>query len=207
MHKWQTVDNEQLGQLIDGLTPRGQQRLIMVDGRSGNGKTTFAHKLMTLFDAALIHTDDVSWHLHPTDWVQEILEGVIGPWQRGVDIAYKPPGWTKMGREGLIEAPAKPMLIIEGVGAGRAELATYADLVTWVQAGTKVAYSRGIARDVKQGRTQREAEEFWVEWMSVENPFLASDRPWTRARLIVNGAPSIDSAGTTQIAFGPLSSE
>ena len=107
--------------------------LILVDGRSGSGKTFFASKVVKMLDAALVHIDDVSWHLDPVNWVDELQAGVIEPWLDGQDIAFKPPGWTKMGRDGQIEAPHKPILVLEGVGAGRHELTSQADLVVWVQ--------------------------------------------------------------------------
>ncbi len=76
------------------------------------------------------------------------------------------------------------------MGSGRAELAPLADLVVWVQSDRSLARSRGIARDASYGtRTPDEAESFWDEWMSEEEPFLAADRPWGRAHLWVLGTP------------------
>ena len=83
-------------------------------------------------------------------------------------------------------APADArVLVLEGVGAGRASLATRADAVVWVQSDRNEARERGLRRDVELGRTPEEAERFWDEWMSAEEPFLAGDRPWERADLVV----------------------
>ena len=60
------------------------------------------------------------------------------------------------------------MLVLEGVGAGRASLATHADAVVWVQSDRDEARERGLRRDVELGRTPEEAERFWDEWMSAE---------------------------------------
>ena len=57
------------------------------------------------------------------------------------------------------------MLVIEGVGAGRADLAVLADLVVWVQSDSAEARRRGLERDVELGRPPEEAEEFWDSWM------------------------------------------
>jgi hypothetical protein len=59
--------------------------------------------------------------------------------------------------------------------------------VVWVQADRDEARERGLRRDVELGRTREEAERFWDEWMTAEEPFLADDRPWDRADLVVRG--------------------
>jgi hypothetical protein len=37
-----------------------------------------------------------------------------------------------------------------------------------------------------------EARQNWHAWMSEELPFLAADRPWERAIVVVSGAPQLD---------------
>jgi hypothetical protein len=95
------------------------------------------------------------------------------------------------------------VLVVEGVGAGRADLAVLADLVVWVQSDGVWARRRGLARDVELGRSYDEAEEFWEGWMRAEEPFLAADRPWSRATLIVNGTPAGATRDRTPVALGP----
>ncbi len=94
------------------------------------------------------------------------------------------------------------VLVLEGVGAGRASLAPHADAVVWVQADRVEARERGLRRDVELGRTPEEAEEFWDGWMSAEEPFLASDRPWARAALIVRTLEGDRALGCTTVAPG-----
>jgi len=100
--------------------------------------------------------------------------------------------------------PRRPLLVVEGVGAGRADLAVGAELVVWVQADRDEARRRGLARDVAFGRTPEEAEAFWDGWMRAEEPFLADDRPWSRASLVVNGIPPQARPTGTFVAPGPL---
>lgn len=177
------------GPLLESLVPGTGRRLVLVDGRSGSGKTTVAARIAALLGAAVVHTDDVAWHLHPIDWADELAAGVLDPWTRGEPVDYRPPGWLARGRPGSIVVPPTRVLVVEGVGAGRASLAARADLVVWVDSDAAEARRRGIARDVADGRTPREAERFWDEWAAHEDPFLAAEHPWARAHLTVNGTP------------------
>lgn len=201
---WETLDDVELAARIRGQLPEQGQALILVDGRSGAGKSTFAGRLVRLLDGALVHTDDISWHHDAIDWAHLLVDEVITPWRRGEAVSYQPPGWVSQGRPGAVEVLPRPLLVVEGVGAGRAELAAGADLVVWVQSDRDTARRRGLTRDVELGRSPEEAEAFWDEWMLAEEPFLAADRPWSRASLIVNGTPPGAPRTSTLVAPGPL---
>jgi uridine kinase len=184
---WQPMDDAELGGTLRRLL-RGDRALLLVDGRSGSGKSTFAERAARLLGGAVVHSDDLAWHHDAVAWDGLAVEHVIEPWRRGTAIAYRPPGWVAKGREGHVEVPeGVRVLVLEGVGAGRASLAAHADGVVWVQSDRELARERGIRRDVELGRTPDEAAAFWDEWMSAEEPFLAADRPWERAALVVNG--------------------
>lgn len=179
--------------------------LVLIDGRSASGKTTLAARLSDRLGAGIVHTDDVAWWLHPVEWDDALVDGILQPWLRGEAVRYRPPGWIAKDRPGAIEVPAHPRLIIEGVGAGRRRLAAYAQAVVWVQSDGAKARRRGIARDIAdEGRTPAEADAFWDEWSRSERPFLAADAPWTRADLIVNGTPEAPTPGAYETAPGPI---
>lgn len=100
-------------------------------------------------------------------------------------MAYTPPAWLPRTREGAIEVPAGcPLLVVEGVGVSRAGLAGEFALRLWVQSDRVEARRRGLVRDGGPGH-----EPFWDEWEAEEVPFLAADRPWERADLVVAGTP------------------
>ena len=168
----------------------GRPSLVLVDGRSAGGKTTFASLLAKLLGGAVVHTDDVAWNHSILGWEDALVTGVIEPWRRGEAVGYRPPGWVAHDRAGSVGIPAGVPVVVEGVGAGRASLAPLADLVVWVQSDRALARTRGIERDASYGtRTVDEAEEFWDHWMTEEEPHLAADRPWERAGLVVLTTP------------------
>ncbi|HSR84212.1 MAG TPA: hypothetical protein VLM11_08535 [Streptosporangiaceae bacterium] len=201
---WVAVDDVELGARVRQLLPAGDRGLILVDGRSGSGKSTFSARLARLLDATVVKTDDIAWRHDPIDWADVLLAGVIAPWKRGDTVAFRPPAWIAHDGPGAVEASPRPVLIVEGVGAGRAYLAERSELVVWVQSDRDQARRRGLARDVELGRTPEEAEDFWGIWMRHEEPFLAADRPWTRASLVVNGTDPGPKNARTLLAAGPL---
>jgi len=201
---WEPLDDAELTVRMRALLPPGDQVLILVDGRSGGGKSTFAERVARLLDGAVVHSDDIAWHHDPIDWADVLVDGVIAPWRRGEAVSFRPPGWVSKGRRGAVEVAPCPLLVVEGVGAGRGGLAARAELVVWVQSDRDEARRRGLTRDVELGRSPEEAAAFWDEWMQAEEPFLAADRPWSRASLVVNGTPPEETRTRTFLAPGPL---
>ena len=175
---WRAVDDAGLLALVGWLA------LVLVDGRSGAGKTTVATRLAALLGADVVHTDDVAWEHSRFGWEDLLVDGVLEPWRRGDRVDYRPPAWVTHGREGSIKAGAGVPLLVEGVGAARASLAQARGPGGLGPSRDRtLARTRGLARDASYGtRTPAEAEAFWDEWMTEEEPYLAADRPWERAQ-------------------------
>ena len=173
---WRTVA------VTDLYAALGRPRVLAVDGRSGSGKSTLVARLAaTVPGTAVVHTDDVAWHHDFFDWADLLLDGVLVPWRAGRDVAYRPPPWEVRSRPGAITVPSgAPLLVVEGVGAGRRAFAPYLDALVWVQTDRAVATRRGLERDGGD-------VAFWDEWEARERPFVAADRRWARADLVVNG--------------------
>lgn len=164
--------------------------VVAVDGRSGSGKSTAAQRIAaTIPGAAVLRTDDVAWHHSYFDWTGLLRDGVLDPVRRGrPPVSYGPPAWSARSRPGAVEVPAScRMVIVEGVGAGRRELEHLVDGLAWVQSDGVESRCRGIQRD---GGTPA-AEAFWDDWAAQEVRFLADQRPWERAVVIIGGTPVI----------------
>ena len=169
--------------------PAGQRVVVAIDGRSSSGKTTLAHRMASVTQrAAVVHADDVAWWHSRFDWVELLLDGIIKPFQAGRQVVFRPPAWKGRGREGAINVnPESSVLIVEGVGCSRLEVARWLDASVWVQADEKVLAKRNAAR-IASGETTSAGV---AGWMSEELPFLAADRPWERATKIVAGTPEL----------------
>ena len=163
--------------------------MLAVDGRSGSGKTTLAERIRGAVAAStVVHTDDVAWSQAKFDWADLLIGGVLEPVHRGEAVSFRPPAWRDRNRAGAIEVPqGRELVIVEGAGAARHELMDLVDAVVWVQSDMAEAERRGIERDGGDAA----AVSFWHLWMAEDLPFMARQRPWTRANVIAAGTPSV----------------
>jgi hypothetical protein len=190
---WRTVSTTEVLGLLD------RPRILAVDGRSGGGKTTVAHRLAAAVPGAtVLHTDDVAWYHAFFDWADLMRDGILAPLQTGGPVAYRPPAWDERGRDGAITVPAaSSLVIVEGVGIGRRELSEYVDALVWVQTDEHEARRRGLARD------GADSAAFWAEWQAAEDPFQAEQRPWERAGVVVSGAPDLPHDPQFELVVAP----
>jgi hypothetical protein len=186
-----------LGLATSRTTAQGPP-VIAVDGRSGAGKSTLAARIAEVVGGvAVVRTDDIAWHHSFFGWVDLVRSGVLEPVRRGETVAYRPPAWHERGRRGAVEVGAGcRAVVLEGVGAGRRELADLVDTLVWVQSDADDARKRGIARD--GGNVA-----FWDEWEAEEVPFLDQQRPWERADVFVAGSRVLDHDPEHEVVVAP----
>jgi hypothetical protein len=169
--------------------PTGRPPILAVDGRSSSGKSTFAARLAGMWaGATLVHTDDIAWRQAVLDWTALLTEGVLAPVRAGRSVSYRPPQWDAGGRDGAIEVPAdSTLVIVEGVGAGRRELAPVLDAVVWVESPEQDVDRRDAER-VAAGET---TPDDYAAWMAEERPFVEAERTWERAAFVIAGWPAL----------------
>lgn len=117
-------------------------------------------------------------------------------------VSFQPPRWAEHGREGSIQVPAGcPLLIVEGVGAGRREAAHLIDALVWVQSDETEAERRSLARVGKLGESPTIGH--LREWMAEEVPFVTAQRTWERADVIICGTPEIPCDPIAEVLVAP----
>ncbi|WP_055536221.1 AAA family ATPase [Streptomyces alboniger] len=163
----------------------GPVRLIAVDGHAGSGKSTFARRLAeALGGAPVLRLDDIASHEELFDWTERLGRQIVGPLSRGETARYATYDWTER-RFGPAEEslPPAPVVIVEGVGAGRRALRARLAAVLWMDVPREEAWRRGRHRD---GAVQR---DFWDGWEPAELRHFAEDPSRPFADLLVRQCP------------------
>ncbi|MET8943820.1 hypothetical protein ABZX30_09565 [Streptomyces sp. NPDC004542] len=175
----------ELASRLRALPPScGPVRLIGVDGHAGSGKSTFAGRLAAALDGApVLQLDDIASHEELFDWTGRLLTQVIEPLGRGETARYTPYDW-RARRFGPPRAlPPAPVLLVEGVGAGRRTLRPYLARLLWMELPREDSWRRGRLRD---GAEQR---DFWTRWTGAERAHFAADPSRPHADLLVLQSP------------------
>ena len=163
----------------------GWGQVLLVDGRSGAGKTTIAGTLAREFNASLIHVE----HFYP-GWngleagAAWLVTGVLEPWSRGETVRLREWDWhADEFREGDTLAPGGN-LIIEGCGAISRASAPFASLSVWLEADERLRRNRATTRDGD--------ESWWDGWSEEEREFYAKERsPELAHRILDSTEPSL----------------
>ncbi len=162
-------------------------RVIAIDGPSGSGKSSLAQSLAAVLDAPIIHLDEMyeGWSglsrigIHLREWVIDALLA-------GRDPRWQPWDWELGVRSERWQHTARSdFLIIEGCGAGDAEIAEATSFLVWVDAPAAELDAR-----------LRERQDWaWYEpnrqhWRAQETATHARNNARVRADAIVDNGPA-----------------
>ncbi|MGC5568178.1 uridine kinase family protein [Streptomyces sp. FR-108] len=158
----------------------GPVRLVGVDGHAGSGKTTFAERLAGALDGApVLHLDDIATHEELFAWTERLLREVVGPLGRGESARYRPYDWRLREFGPARTLPPAPVVLVEGVGAGRRAVRPHLAELLWMEMPREDAWTRGRQRD---GSAQ---SDFWAGWVPAERRHFAEDPSEPFAGLLV----------------------
>lgn len=150
---------------------------ILVDGRSGSGKTTIARRIVDERpELQLLRLDDLYPGWDGLDAASRAVPGILVTlrWRAWDWPAASPGRWHELD-------PARPILV-EGVGALSRASRPLAARAIWVETHAATRKRRALARDGDS------YAPFWDRWAAQEEVFLARERPWELADEIVDGA-------------------
>jgi uridine kinase len=176
---------EKISSQVLELIDRGNQTpIILIDGRAGSGKSTFAESLQQqLFrdgESAprVIHMDNIfeGWDglaLGSDYMVRFILQ----PLARRETASWQDWSWVKNQRSSWREFSGGTPLIIEGCGSLTERSKEHADISIWLEASEEVRRERWIQRE-------RHLEKFDF-WAAQELDFYAREKSQSLADLVV----------------------
>lgn len=158
--------------------------MVAVDGHAGSGKTTLAGRLSAaLGGAPVVHTDDLATHDEPFAWTERLTAEVLTPFAEGRPARHRVYDWTAREFRGTREIAPAPVVLLEGVGAGRAALRPHLALILWLEVDAATARTRGLRRDGPA------LAHFWTGWTRAEDAHFAADPTRPHADLLVRQAP------------------
>ena len=161
----------------------GAGRLVCIDGPAGSGKTTLAAEVADRApEARVLHMDDVYEGWDGLPLVVDQLARLLRPLARGEAGCYRRYDWYAGDYAERVVVPGDRGLVLEGVGAGNAGLATHATVLVWVEAPPEVCDARWLARDGELARVHGPA------WRQAEAALFAREHTRERADLVISPA-------------------
>ncbi|MFD3665046.1 uridine kinase [Streptomyces sp. NPDC058659] len=177
----------------------GPVRLVAVDGHAGSGKSTLAARLSTaLGGAPVLHLDDLATHEELFAWTERLRRQVLEPLSRGETALYRPYDWHRRRFGEARALPPAPVVLVEGVGAGRAMVRPFLAWLLWMERGPEESWARGRHRDGP------EQADFWDGWTLAETRHFAEDpsRPFAET-LVREGRERYDWLPGPSVTAGP----
>ncbi|SFS06214.1 hypothetical protein SAMN04487846_2079 [Microbacterium sp. cf046] len=154
--------------------------VVLIDGRSGSGKTSLARMLVARWPmhgrVQLVALDS----LYPgwdglADGVESARELILRPHARGLIGVWERWDWDASApAEAHAVDPSLP-LIVEGSGLLTAATARLGDVRVWLESPAQSRKRRALERD---GETYR---PHWNRWAEQEERHLSRDEPTQRA--------------------------
>jgi uridine kinase len=178
------VSSDPLAELVERVRaaePRaGETRVVLVDGRSGSGKTALAARLAGELGAPIVELE----HLYAgwdglDDGIELLRTAVLEPLAAGDAVFVPHYDWlAERWAEPRPLAPTE-VLVVEGVGAGARAAARYASLLIWVELAADERMKRALARDGDLYRPH------WERWAAQEDALLARENTPARADVVL----------------------
>ncbi|MGV8882542.1 MAG: ATP-binding protein [Rhodoglobus sp.] len=154
--------------------------VVVIDGRSGSGKTELARAFVAAHpEFQLVPLDDFYAGWDGLEQASADLPRILteGSWQSW--------DWSRndVGHRRTIDV-SKPVLV-EGAGSLTRATRPLADLAVWVELSDEQRKHRALARD---GDTY---EPHWDRWAKQELHHLASEHPEALADVVVDGTDAL----------------
>ena len=167
------------------LIDRGNQTpIVLIDGRAGSGKSTFAESLQQqLFrdgESAprVIHMDNIFEGWEGLSLGSDYLvRFILNPLSRRETASWQDWSWVKNERSSWREFSGGTPLIVEGCGSLTERSKEHADVSIWLEASEETRRERWLARE-------RHLDKFDF-WAAQELDFYAREKSKSLADLVI----------------------
>jgi uridine kinase len=159
----------------------GRTRVVVIDGRSGSGKTRLAGLLRAELGAPVVSLEDLYGGWDGLErGIDLLVTEVFEPLAAGRTAGVPHYDWITRtwGEPAPLDSPE--LLIVEGAGAGARRAAIFESLLVWLEAPADVRKKRALDRD---GET---FAPYWDYWAAQEDAMLARERTPERADILID---------------------
>ncbi len=165
-------------------------RRILIDGRSGSGKTELARSLVQLWpDFQLLRLDDFYPGWDGLDAGSAAVAGILRThrWRSWDWAGDRPGAWHELD-------PLRP-LVVEGVGAISRASRALADAALWVELDAATRKQRALARDGEVFAAH------WERWAAQEEQFISREHPAELADAVIDGHSAVAALAVARVAL------
>lgn len=155
--------------------------VVLIDGRSGAGKTDYAIALALHTGATLVSLDDVypGWDgLDAGSW--HVWQALIVPLSAGGPGRYRCWDWERGAPSAWVAIPKGSSVVIEGCGVLRGDVEGITAQRLWIEATDDVRRGRALARDGEL------YQPHWTRWALQEERFISRHGGVALADEIIN---------------------
>lgn len=155
---------------------------VLIDGRSGAGKSSLADQLHERWAAsAVVRLDDIYPGWDGLAWaVEHVGTELLKPRAGGSPGRWRRWDWATGTADGWRTVAPRQRLIVEGVGVLTRPHRALADLAIWVETPDAVRKRRALQRD---GDTYR---PHWERWAAQEDDHIARHSPCSAADYVAS---------------------
>lgn len=178
--------------------PEKERMLMCIDGPCGSGKSSLAHQLQLLTDAAVVPMDDF-FLPHPrktperlaqpggnADW-ERLVEEFLQPWRQHGRAAYRPYRCGEQTFSAPVEVPPRKLTIIEGSYSLMPEIARHADLRVFLTIDAARQQERILRRNGEDMLRM-----FQTRWIPLEQAYFDAMALPDAACLTLAPQPEVD---------------
>ncbi|CAN5253034.1 AAA family ATPase [soil metagenome] len=165
-------------------------RIILIDGRSGSGKTELARSLVQLWPGyQLLRLDDLYPGWGGLDAGSAAVPGILRThtWRSWDWDADAPGPWRDLDAD-------RP-LVVEGVGAISRASRPLAGAALWVELDAATRKHRALARDGDAFAAH------WHDWAAQEERFIAREHPRDLADAVIDGISAMAALEAARVAL------